>query len=334
MITLGIETSCDETSCALLEDGDKLLSNVVSSSLEKHKPFGGIVPEIASRHALENIDVVFEEALRQGRKRLEDVDLISVTYGPGLIGSLLVGVSFAKALAFSRKIDLVGVNHLEAHLEANLIEHPRPKSSYLGLVVSGGHTLLVLCKETHYERLGSTVDDAVGEAYDKVAMLMGLGYPGGPLIDQLAEKGDPKRFRFTKPKLAHELDFSFSGIKTAVLHLLEKMGDEKKKKEEWPHLAAGFQHAVISWLVEGVRRAAKKTGARHLLVGGGVSANSLLRKKLKELETELEMTVYLPPLNLTNDNAAMIAKTGYEKFQKGIRSDFSLTAMPNLPVLT
>ncbi len=330
MITLGIETSCDETSCAILENGDKILSNIVSSSLEKHQPFGGIVPEIASRHALENINIVFQEALKKAGVSIYDIDLVSVTYGPGLIGSLLVGISFAKALAYNRKVKLIGVNHLEAHLEANLIGQPLQENSYLGLIVSGGHTILVLYRDGKFKKLGGTVDDAVGEAYDKVAKLIGLGYPGGPIIDKLAANGNQKKFRFTKPKLDSELDFSFSGIKTAVLHLVEDLGNEIHS--DAGNLAASFQYAVVGWLAEGVRRACLQTRIKQVLVGGGVSANSLLRSKLKELAAEMELTLYIPPMALTNDNAAMIAKSGYEKHQNGVKSGFDLSAMPNLRI--
>ncbi|MBI4971048.1 MAG: tRNA (adenosine(37)-N6)-threonylcarbamoyltransferase complex transferase subunit TsaD [Candidatus Omnitrophica bacterium] len=330
MITLGIETSCDETSCAILENGDKILSNIISSSLEKHQPFGGVVPEIASRHALENIQFVFDEALAQAGKRIDDIDLISVTRGPGLIGSLLVGISFAKALSFSKKIRFVGVNHLEAHLEANLIAVSTPPKSYIGLIVSGGHTLLVRFQNGKYEKLGGTIDDAVGEAYDKAAKLMGLGYPGGPILDQLASVGDYKRFKFTKPKIDGEFDFSFSGIKTAVLHLVRDLGQNLEK--EIPNIAASFQHTVIGWLVDGVRRVYEKTEEEHVLIGGGVSANSLLRSRLKELGAEMGITVYIPPISLTVDNAAMIARLGYDKFKQGISSEFDMSASPNLKI--
>lgn len=332
MITLGIETSCDETSCAILEDSDRILSNITSSSLEKHQPYGGVVPEIASRHALENIYIVFEEALKQANKSFQDIGLVSVTYGPGLIGSLLVGVSFAKALAFSRNLKLIGVNHLEAHLEANFLQNPRPNEPFLGLIVSGGHTITVNHDNCKYEKIGETIDDAVGEAYDKVAKLMGLGYPGGPILDRLAQNGDSKRFRFTKPKLANELDFSFSGIKTAVLHLVEDLKGNLEK--EIPNIAASFQHSVINWLVEGVRKASQKTGARYVVIGGGVSANSLLRSKLLELGNELNVTILIPPFSLTLDNGAMIAKSGYDRFVGGYgdTAHLDLSAVPNLRI--
>ncbi|MBI4398876.1 MAG: tRNA (adenosine(37)-N6)-threonylcarbamoyltransferase complex transferase subunit TsaD [Candidatus Omnitrophica bacterium] len=330
MITLGIETSCDETSCAFLEDGNKVLSNVISSSLERHAPYGGIVPEIASRHALENIRAVFHEAMRKAGVSVSEIQLVCVTQGPGLIGSLLVGISFAKAFAYSRKLDLIGVNHLEAHLEANLLEAGEINGPYLGLIVSGGHTALVLYQNGTFTPLGHTVDDAVGEAYDKVAKLMGLSYPGGPVIDSLAQQGNPLRYRFTKPKLDQELDFSFSGIKTAVLHLLEKEGGAIKNQPA--DLAASFQHAAVDWLIEGVKNASRRTGIKRVFVGGGVSANSLLRMRLKSLSEEHGISVMIPKLEFTTDNAAMIAKSGYEKYRKGIRSGLEISANPNLKI--
>ena len=332
MITLGIETSCDETSVAVLENGDRILSNVVSSSLKQHQPYGGVVPEIASRHSLENIHFVFNQAMTQAGKSLDDIDLISVTYGPGLIGSLLVGLNFAKALSFSKGIPWVGVNHLEAHLESNFIEHPSPDEPWVGMVVSGGHTVLVLSEDGHYKILGTTVDDAVGEAYDKVAKLMQLGYPGGPILDKMSAKGNSKRFRFTKPKMSSRLDFSFSGIKTAVLHVVEDLGD--KLADERENIAASFQHAVIGWLVDGVKEALSETGVKYVLVGGGVSANSLLREQLKSLAAELDISIWIPPISLTIDNAAMIARSGYERFSRDVAavSDFTLSAYPNLKI--
>src|SRR3989338_2600446 len=226
MYTLGIETSCDETACAVLKNGDGILANVISSSLAKHRPFGGVVPEIASRHCLEAIDLVYQKALSKARLKPKHIDLIAVTQGPGLIGSIFVGVSFAKALSFSLDIPLIGVNHIEAHLEANFIAAKKPKT-YIGLIVSGGHTSLVAYRNNKYHLLGETIDDAIGEAYDKVAKILGLGYPGGPIIDRLAaarlpagrQEGNPKAISFTKPKQEGRFDFSFSGIKTAVYNL-------------------------------------------------------------------------------------------------------------------
>ncbi len=385
MLTLGIETSCDETSCAVLKGKDRILSNVVSSSLFRHKPFGGVVPEIASRHCLEQIDVVFKESLKQARVKADSLHLIAVTEGPGLIGSLLVGVSFAKALSFRLRRPLVGVNHLEAHLSANFIGQKEPRQ-YVGLLVSGGHTSLSYHEKGKTKLLGATVDDAVGEAYDKVAKILGLGYPGGPVLDRLAQKGNPKAFKFTKPKQKNRFDFSFSGIKTAVLYEVQKIFFGMSKKEtqkarvhprrivipaeagiqkinfagfpiksfgnDTPiarrgrtrrsevkdsddfvrNIAASFQDSVVSWLVEKTLEAAavKKTG--DIVVGGGVSANSRLRKVLSGEGKKRGIKVWFPPFSLTVDNAAMIARRGVELFREGKRESLTLTGKANLPM--
>ncbi len=333
MITLGIETSCDETSCAILENADKLRANIISSSLAKHKPYGGVVPEIASRHSLEAIDVVYETALREARVKPSDIDLVAVTQGPGLIGSLLVGVSFAKALSFALDVPLVGVHHLEAHLASNFVLQKKPKGPYIGLIVSGGHTSIVHVKGQKIEELGSTVDDAIGEAYDKTAKILGLGFPGGPVMDKLAQQGNPKVHSFTKPKIDGRYNFSFSGIKTAVLHLV--CGQKMEKSAKWKgqklnDLAASFQSTVVRWLVEKTMLACEEKKVKTIVVGGGVSANSKLRL---ELQNECKLRGYklfIPPLSLTTDNALMIARLGYEKFKQGRRSGFDLTADPNL----
>jgi len=328
VLTLGIETSCDETSCAVLEGRDKICSNIVSSSLFRHKPFGGVVPEIASRHCLEQIDTVFKEALKEAKVKPGDLDLVAVTEGPGLIGSLLVGITFAKSLSYQLKIPLVGVNHLEAHLAANFIGQNEP-SSYVGLIVSGGHTSLTYHKRGKAEALGSTVDDAVGEAYDKAAKMMGLGYPGGPVMDQLARKGNPNAFRFTKPKQNNRFDFSFSGIKTAVYYEIIK---QKKVPGTFSiaDMAASFQKSVVSWLVEKTLDAAVFKDTRHIVVGGGVSANSALRKVLTEEASLRGINVLFPLLSLTGDNAAMIARRGLDLFQRGRRAKLTLSGNPNL----
>jgi N6-L-threonylcarbamoyladenine synthase len=320
------------------------LSNVVSSSLERHQPYGGVVPEIASRHCLEAIDVVFREALTRAGVAAKDIELIAVTQGPGLIGSILVGVSFAKALSFGRRIPLVGVNHLEAHLDANFIEAGKPKSPFVGLLVSGGHTALVLREKGNYRLLGETVDDAVGEAYDKVAKLLGLGYPGGPVIDRLAALGNPKAVAFTKPKIKNRLNFSFSGIKTAVYYYVDKK--KTLTETERDDLCASFQEAVVGWLVEKTMAACDETGAGIIVTGGGVTANSLLRRRLAEEARERRIKVFIPPLKYTTDNAAMIARNGIEKYRRlaGIDSEkprsaarrpdgvFDIVADPNLAI--
>lgn len=327
MITLGIETSCDETSCAVLKDTGQILSNIISSSLFKHQPFGGVVPEIASRHCLEQIDFVYEQSLKKAEITEADIDLIAVTEGPGLIGSLFTGLCFAKALSYRLGKPLVGVHHLEAHLAANFIEHAIPQT-YVGLLVSGGHTSLTYFDGHSTSLIGETIDDACGEAYDKVAKILGLGYPGGPIIDRLAREGNPKAFPFTRPKLKEPYQFSFSGIKTAVLYLVR---EQKEITEQFQKdLAASFQNAVVSWLVDKTLQIAVEKGARDIVVGGGVSANALLRQRLLDDAAAQGIRVLFPPLILTGDNAAMVARHGYDLYISGRRSGMNLTANPNL----
>ncbi len=329
--TLGIETSCDETSCAVLAGPDKILSNVISSSLKRHQPFGGVVPEIASRHALEAIDIVYREALRQAKLKPSEIDLIAVTRGPGLIGSIFVGVSFAKALSFSLDVPLIGVNHIEAHLEANFIGQKRP-ARFIGLVVSGGHTALVRVSGNHYRVLGETVDDAIGEAYDKAAKILGLGYPGGPVIDRLAQRGNPKGISFTKPKQDRPLDFSFSGIKTAVLYHYEKEKKKFRSQKYVKDFCASFQEHVMKWTVEKTLLACEQERLKAIVVGGGVSANSRLRALLGEEADQRGIKLFIPPFALTADNAAMIARRGLSLYKNGARSDFRMAAYPNLKI--
>ncbi len=311
MITLGIETSCDETSCAILENGNKIRANVISSSLKKHVPYGGVVPEIASRHSLAAIHTVFETALRVAKIKPEKIDLIAVTKGPGLVGSLLVGVSFAKGLAFGLGKPLIGVHHLEAHLASNFIHREKPKKPFIGLVVSGGHTSILYVKNSRYEEIGSTVDDAVGEAYDKSAKLLGLGFPGGPVMDRLAQTGNPKAYPFTKPKLDGRFNFSFSGIKTAVLHQVQGTNGQAKSKwtgKKLRDLCASFQFSVTNWIIEKTLLACEEKKSETIVVGGGVSANSRLRSVL-ESECRLRgYTLFIPPFELTLDNGVMIAR--------------------------
>lgn len=338
MLTLGVETSCDETSCSVLRGKDTILSNVVSSSLFRHKKFGGVVPEIASRHCMEQIQCVFEEALHEAKIKPKDLDLIAVTQGPGLIGSLLVGVAFAKALAYQLDIPLVGVNHMEAHLVANFFGAPEPKR-YIGLLVSGGHTMLTFCEKGKIHILGETVDDAVGEAYDKVAKILGLSYPGGPILDKLAREGNPRAVHFTRPKQDNRFGFSFSGVKTAVLYLLQDFNlpagrqGRGKPKPDAPavkDIAASFQHAVIGWLVEKAIDAAEFKRVSDIVVGGGVSANSYLREKLTRDGAAKGIKVWFPPFVLSTDNAAMIARRGFELYKKGFRSKLNMTGDPAL----
>ncbi|MEI7752022.1 MAG: tRNA (adenosine(37)-N6)-threonylcarbamoyltransferase complex transferase subunit TsaD [Candidatus Omnitrophota bacterium] len=329
--TLGVETSCDETSCSVLRGKDTILSNVVSSSLFRHKKFGGVVPEIASRHCMEQIQCVFEEALHEAKIKAKDLDLIAVTKGPGLIGSLLVGVAFAKALAYQLDIPLVGVNHMEAHLVANFFGQPEPKR-YIGLLVSGGHTMLTFCEKGKIHILGETVDDAVGEAYDKVAKIMGLSYPGGPILDKLAKEGSPRAFHFTRPKQDNRFGFSFSGVKTAVLYHYQdpKTGKPNPNALSKKDMAASFQHAAIGWLVEKSLDAAEFKRVSDIVVGGGVSANSHLREKLTRDGAAKGIKVWFPPFVLSTDNAAMIARRGFELFKQGYRSSLKLTGNPAL----
>lgn len=342
MLTLGIETSCDETSCAVLRGKDELLSNIVSSSLFRHKPFGGVVPEIASRHSLEQIDVVLQEALETAKIKLEDIDLIAVTHGPGLIGSLFVGVSFAKALAYQMKKPLVGVNHLEAHLAANFIGREEPEQ-YIGLLVSGGHTSLSFHEKGEMKLMGETIDDAAGEAFDKVAKLLGLGYPGGPIIEKTAKEGNLKAYKFTAPKQDGRFDFSFSGVKTAVRLLVEKHraeSIEQRANLSEPYalcampftadICASFQDTAVRWLTDKSIDAAEFKGVQDIVVGGGVSANNYLREKLEKEASAKGIRVWFPARSLTIDNAGMIARRGWELYEKGIRSPLTLTAVPNL----
>lgn len=332
MITLGIETSCDETSVAVLKDDKELLSNLISSSLFKHQPFGGVVPEIASRHSLEQIDTVLSEALKQAKITVKDIDLIAVTMGPGLIGSLLVGISFAKALSYQLKKPIIGVNHLDAHLVANFIGIKEP-AKYIGLLVSGGHTSISYHQKGKVKLLGSTVDDAVGEAYDKVAKLLDLGYPGGPVIDKLAKTGNPDAYNFTKPKQQGPFDFSYSGIKTAVLYLVQKYsqsGGAASDPQFVANISASFQKAAVSWLVEKTLAAAETKKVTHIVVGGGVSANSHLRESLTAEGKARGFEVLFPAFLLTMDNAGMIARRGYELYKQGKRNSLKLAGHANL----
>ena len=327
MITLGIESSCDETACAVLENSNNLRSSIVSSSLAHHQPFGGIVPEIASRHTLENIDSIYKVALKKGNIQAHDIDLISVTYGPGLIGSLLVGVSFAKALSISLQVPFVGVNHLHAHIFANFINRRVPRRPYLGLVVSGGHTSIVLCRKNTFEECASTRDDACGEAFDKVAKILGLGFPGGPIIEKIARGGNPHKIRFRCGQFKNSFDFSFSGIKTAVLYYVQKC---KNVKREMPDICASFQRSVIDDIVHKTIACASVKKVNSIVVGGGVSANSLLREVLTTRAQDHRFTVMFPQHDHSLDNAAMVARCGYEMYKNGDISDLRLPSVPRL----
>lgn len=331
LLTLGIESSCDETSAAVLRGGRELLSNVISTQIPVHQKFGGVVPEIASRKHIVNIMPVIDEALRKAEVSLEDIDQIAVTYGPGLVGALLVGVSAAKSLAFALNKPLIGVNHLEGHIFANFLSTPELEPPFMALVVSGGHTSLVDVNGYNSFRLmGQTRDDAAGEAFDKVARVMGLPYPGGPQIDRLAQMGDPKAIDF--PRALQEkgnYEFSFSGLKSAVLNYLNSM-KLKNIEVNKNDVAASFQDAVIEVLIAKSMEALKEAGKDVLVLAGGVAANSSLEGRLREAAEKNGIKFYFPSKVLCTDNAAMIACRGYYQAQAGIYSNLHLNAVPGL----
>ena len=325
ILCLGIESSCDETSVAVVKNGREVLSNVIATQIDIHKKYGGVVPEIASRNHVENITYVVREAIEKASVSLKDIDAICCTYGPGLVGALLVGVSTAKAMAYALHKPLVGVNHIEGHVAANYITRPELEPPYLCLIVSGGHSHLVYVKDyTEFEILGRTRDDAVGEAFDKVSRTIGLGYPGGPIIDKLAKEGKPE---YNLPRTHFDnLDFSFSGIKTAVINLMHKEGDNINVN----NLCASFEEAVTDVLLDNLLKAVKELNVDKVALAGGVSANSYLRDRMKKLGEENNLKVYYPELVLCTDNAAMIASAGYFNFIKGERAELNLNAVPNL----
>ena len=331
MLVLGIETSCDETGASVVKDGNEVISDTVASSLEFHKKYGGVVPEIATRYHLEVIDYVVKDSLRSAGIALKDIGLVAVTQGPGLVGALLVGISFAKSLGYSLDIPVVGVNHLWAHIYSGFIGRPNVKFPLMGLVVSGGHTSLVLCEDIgKFRLLGQTRDDAIGEAFDKVAKILGLGYPGGPAIENAARRGDPESVRFTLPYLGDDsYDFSFSGMKTAVFYHVK---GRKLTASMTAGIAASFQKAAIAAIVEKAISACASKGIDRLIVGGGVSANILLRKELAAAGVRSGIEVIFPPMRFSLDNGAMIASTGYMLYKKGKRSGLALTAEPNLGI--
>ncbi|MFO7819771.1 MAG: tRNA (adenosine(37)-N6)-threonylcarbamoyltransferase complex transferase subunit TsaD [Halanaerobacter sp.] len=330
-LTLGIESSCDETSAAVVKNGKEVLSNIISSQVDWHRKFGGVVPEIASRKHVELINPVLDEALEEAGVNFADLSAVAVTFGPGLVGGLLVAISAAKSIAYAQDIPLIAVNHIEGHIYANFISHPELEPPVICLTVSGGHTDLLYFEELgEYEIIGRTKDDAAGEAFDKVARVMGAGFPGGPAIDNLAKKGDPTAIDLPRPLINKGYDFSFSGLKTAVLNYIN---NTKQRGEEVPKadLAASFQQAVVDVLTTKVIRAAEDKGVDNVLLSGGVAANSQLRKELREKLAQDNKQLYYPETRICTDNAAMIASAGYFNWQQNKeQASYSLNAEPNL----
>jgi N6-L-threonylcarbamoyladenine synthase len=332
---LGIETSCDETAAAVVEDGKKILSNVVASQVDIHAQYGGVFPEVASRQHVITIYPIIQQALQQAHLTLEDVDGIAVTRGPGLSGSLVVGLNTAKGLALANDLPIIGINHLEAHIYSAWLDtqdglaNEEPKFPLLALIVSGGHTELSLMTDhLHYQRLGGTLDDAAGEAFDKVARLIGLDYPGGPEIEVAAANGNPRAFDFPRAWLEDSWNFSFSGLKTAVLREVRRL-EASNLPLPVEDLAASFQAAAVEVLVGKTLSAAKEFDAKDILIAGGVSANKTLRQAFLD---NSEFTAHIPPLELCTDNAAMIAGVGFYRFKLGLIDDLGIDALPNWPL--
>ena len=328
---LAIESSCDETAAAVVKNGREVLSNIIYSQIALHTEYGGVVPEIASRKHIEKINQVIEQALKEADRTLSQISAIAVTYGPGLVGALLVGVSAAKALSFGTGIPLVGVHHIEGHISANFIENKDLVPPFVCLVVSGGHSHLVMVRDYgEYEILGRTRDDAAGEAFDKVARAIGLGYPGGPKIDRLSKEGNPDAIHFPRAKVAEsEYDFSFSGLKSAVLNYLNSC--QMKGEEIHPaDVAASFQKAVIDVLVEHSVNAVRQCGCHKFAIAGGVASNTSLRAAFEKVCAEEKIAFYHPSPIFCTDNAAMIGTAGYYEYRKGVRHGFDLNAVPGL----
>ena len=331
MNILAIESSCDETAAAVVQDGRKVLSNIISSQIEIHKLYGGVVPEIASRKHIEKVIQVVDEALKEASLTMDEIDAVAVTYGPGLVGALLVGVSAAKSIAFAHNKPLIGVHHIEGHISANYIENEELEPPFLCLVVSGGHTNLVIVKDYgEYEVLGKTRDDAAGEAFDKVARAIGLGYPGGPKIQKISEEGNKDAIAFPRAKVAdNPFDFSFSGLKSSVLNYInscEMKGEEINKAD----IAASFQEAVVDVLVSHTIEGAKQLGFKKIAMAGGVASNTVLREEMKEACERRSFKFYHPSPILCTDNAAMIGAAAYYDYKKGLISDLTLNAVPSL----
>lgn len=324
IITLGIESSCDETSVAVIKNGREILSNIIDTQIPIHEKYGGVVPEIASRNHIEAISRVTKKALEEANITFEDIDAITPTYGPGLVGALLVGLSYAKALSFAIDKPLVGVNHIQGHIAANYITYKELEPPFLCVMMSGGNTQLIHVKNyTEFEVLGKTRDDAIGEAFDKVARVIGLGYPGGPKIDKLAKEGNPNAIELPKTHFDN-LDFSFSGIKTAVINLHHKTPDINKAD-----LCASFEKTITEILIENTKRAIKQSNVKTIVLAGGVSANIYIREAFLKLQDE-GIKTYMPDLKLCTDNAAMIGSAGYYNFINGQKNDLDLNAVPNL----
>ena len=328
VLVLGIESSCDETSVAVVKNGREMLSNVIDTQIPIHEKYGGVVPEIASRNHIEAITRVTKKALEEANVSFDDIDVIAPTYGPGLVGALLVGLSYGKALSFALNKPLVGVNHIEGHIAANYITYKELEPPFLCVLISGGNTQIINVKDyTEFEMLGKTRDDAIGEAFDKVARVVGLGYPGGPKVDKLALEGEPN-IKLPKTHFENSLDFSFSGIKTAIINYNHNNKDVNKAD-----LCASFEKAVTEMLIENVTEAIKQTGTHKVAIAGGVSANQFIRKAFLDLENKYsDFKVYMPDMKLCTDNAAMIASAGYYNFIAGNTHELDLNAMPNLKI--
>ena len=326
ILTLGIETSCDETSVAVVKNGREVLSNVIDTQIPIHEKYGGVVPEIASRNHIEAISRVTKKALKDANVTFDDIDVITPTYGPGLVGALLVGTSYAKAISYAINKPLVGVNHIQGHIAANYITYKDLKPPFICVLISGGNTLIIDVKGyTEFEVLGKTRDDAIGEAFDKIARVVDLGYPGGPKVDKLAKQGTDS-IKLPKTHFENSLDFSFSGIKTAVINLNHNTPNINKAD-----LCASFQRAVTEMLIENVSKTIKLKNASKVAIAGGVSANSYIRNAFLELENEYDnLKVFMPDMKLCTDNAAMIASAGYYNFIVGKRDELNLNAIPNL----
>jgi len=329
-VILGVESSCDETAISIVDSGRRELGSALASQIDTHTVYGGVVPEIASRMHVSALDPLLDQALERANLTLDDIDAVAVTYGPGLVGALLTGLSWAKALAYGRNLPLIAVNHIEGHVSANYVAHPDLEPPFVCLVASGGHSHIVLVeKYGEYRLLGRTIDDAAGEAFDKVARVLGLPYPGGPRLDALADEGDDSRYTFPRPVAGGAYDFSFSGIKTAAinqLHRAEQTGEPVHQAD----FAASFRRAVSGTLAQQAVSAALETGAKRVAAAGGVAANSLLRRELERLGREAGLEVFLPPRSLCTDNAVMIASAGFYSMLAGDAAGLELNARPSI----